>query len=63
MLLYLYITFRREDRKPHANDKVCSCHFKGGDTTLEIPSIFNWNKDKSFNQFQSPEKKKRRKQQ
>lgn len=52
-----YLNFRRQDREPNKEDRLCSCHFVDGKKE-NGPSIFKHNEGKII-QFPSPEKRKR----
>ena len=50
--------FRRGDRDPNSNSRVCSCHFRDGDKNRG-PELFAWNVNKIFAPT-SPRKKRKR---
>lgn len=52
-----YLNFRRQDREPNKEDRLCSCHFVDGKKE-NGPSIFKHNEGKII-QFPSPEKRKK----
>ena len=50
--------FRRADREPNDDSRLCSCHFKEGKKENN-PTIFSYREKKQFN-FPSPEKRVKR---
>ena len=57
----MYIYYRRADREPNSNSRVCSCHFRDGDKRND-PEIFKWNSDKLFPSEPEVKRKKTKKQ-
>ena len=51
--------FRRGDRDPNSNSRVCSCHFRDGDKNRG-PELFAWNVNKIFAPSSPRKKRKRR---